>query len=74
MGTQAHPEFKSRPDRPAPLFCGLVKAALDRRGSGIATDHDSEPGIAIEPVIETEGGIAQQQAVAVADASSTAGG
>jgi len=30
VGTQAHPEFKSRPNRPAPLFQGLVAAALDR--------------------------------------------
>jgi CTP synthase len=30
VGTQAHPEFKSRPDRPAPLFRGLVAAALER--------------------------------------------
>ena len=30
VGTQAHPEFKSRPDRPHPLFVGLVEAALDR--------------------------------------------
>lgn len=28
VGTQAHPEFKSRPLRPHPLFDGLVKAAL----------------------------------------------
>jgi CTP synthase len=28
VGTQAHPEFKSRPTRPHPLFVGLVKAAL----------------------------------------------
>jgi CTP synthase len=27
VGTQAHPEFKSRPLRPAPLFDGLIKAA-----------------------------------------------
>ena len=26
---QFHPEFKSRPDRPGPLFAGLVKAAKD---------------------------------------------
>ena len=31
VGTQAHPEFKSRPDRPHPLFRELVGAALDRR-------------------------------------------
>ncbi len=30
IGTQAHPEFKSRPNRPAPLFSGLVAAALTR--------------------------------------------
>jgi CTP synthase len=29
-GTQAHPEFKSRPDRPHPLFRELVAAALER--------------------------------------------
>lgn len=28
IGTQAHPEFKSRPNKPHPLFDGLVKAAL----------------------------------------------
>ena len=31
VGTQAHPEFKSRPNRPHPLFEGLVQAALARR-------------------------------------------
>jgi CTP synthase len=30
VGTQAHPEFKSRPDRPAPLFRALIGAALVR--------------------------------------------
>ncbi len=30
VGTQAHPEFKSRPTRPHPLFSGLIKAALSR--------------------------------------------
>jgi len=33
VGTQAHPEFKSRPDRPAPLFREFVAAAL-RRAEG----------------------------------------
>jgi CTP synthase len=33
VGTQAHPEFKSRPDRPHPLFLGLIKAA-DARAEG----------------------------------------
>ncbi|MFZ4508195.1 MAG: CTP synthase [Fimbriimonas sp.] len=31
IGTQAHPEFKSRPNRPHPLFQGLVAAALTRK-------------------------------------------
>jgi CTP synthase len=30
IGTQAHPEFKSRPNRPAPLFREFVNAALGR--------------------------------------------
>jgi CTP synthase len=30
VGTQAHPEFKSRPNRPAPLFREFVRAALER--------------------------------------------
>ncbi|MCL5102672.1 MAG: CTP synthase [Armatimonadetes bacterium] len=29
IATQFHPEFKSRPDRPHPIFAGLLKAALD---------------------------------------------
>jgi CTP synthase len=28
VGTQAHPEFRSRPTRPHPLFLGLISAAL----------------------------------------------
>jgi CTP synthase len=30
VASQFHPEFKSRPTRPAPLFDGFVSAALDR--------------------------------------------
>ena len=29
IGTQAHPELKSRPTRAHPLFAGLIGAALD---------------------------------------------
>ena len=28
VGTQYHPEFKSRPGRPSPPFLGLLKAAV----------------------------------------------
>ena len=34
VGTQAHPEFKSRPTRPHPLFSGLVEAALKHQTIG----------------------------------------
>ncbi|MGI5893056.1 MAG: CTP synthase [Candidatus Merdivicinus sp.] len=30
VGVQFHPEFKSRPNKPHPLFCGFVAAALDQ--------------------------------------------
>ena len=33
VGTQAHPELKSRPSQPHPLFVGLVRAALERQQS-----------------------------------------
>ncbi|MDQ6781557.1 MAG: CTP synthase [Candidatus Eremiobacteraeota bacterium] len=37
MGTQAHPEFKSRPTRPAPLYAGFIEACMayaQRQGAG----------------------------------------
>ena len=33
IGTQGHPEFKSRPNRAHPLFAGLVAAAVQRKES-----------------------------------------
>jgi CTP synthase len=35
VGTQAHPEFRSRPDMPHPLFTGLIRAAAERRGQTV---------------------------------------
>ena len=32
VGTQAHPEFLSRPTRPHPLFIGLIAAAIAKHG------------------------------------------
>ena len=32
VGTQAHPEFLSRPTRPHPLFAGLIAAAIIKHG------------------------------------------
>jgi CTP synthase len=48
VGTQAHPELKSRPTRPAPLFRDLVAAALARAEgrSPHLFDLDAEPSTA----------------------------
>ncbi len=50
VGTQAHPEFKSRPDRPHPLFRELVGAALDvraaRDAAAAVSPADFQPKIA----------------------------
>jgi CTP synthase len=40
VGTQAHPEFKSRPDRAHPLFRELVAAALARRAQREASNAE----------------------------------
>ncbi len=34
IATQSHPELRSRLEAPAPLFVGLVRAALERKSSG----------------------------------------
>ena len=36
VACQFHPEFKSRPDRPHPLFAGLIEAALNRKENNVA--------------------------------------
>jgi CTP synthase len=45
VGTQAHPEFKSRPDKAHPLFKGLVQAALERSRSRLDL-----PAVMADPV------------------------
>ena len=47
IGTQAHPEFKSRPERPAPLFREFVAAALSRAEG--RNPHLPEIGIEARP-------------------------
>lgn len=45
IGTQAHPEFKSRPDRPHPLFRGLIEQSVKRNHSRrSATDTRAASG------------------------------
>ncbi len=46
VGTQAHPEFKSRPDRPHPLFRQFVGAALARAESRVPRLLDLPPTVA----------------------------
>ncbi len=48
VGTQAHPELKSRPTRPHPLFAGFVQAAVDYQESGrlpVGLDEAHQVGI-----------------------------
>jgi len=33
LGSQFHPEFKTRPQRPHPLFRGFIEAAIQRKAS-----------------------------------------
>ncbi|MEZ4834578.1 MAG: hypothetical protein R2873_21740 [Caldilineaceae bacterium] len=47
VGSQFHPEFKSRPNRPHPLFLAFVQAAVQHRGqdgqgtNGVASQQTS---------------------------------
>lgn len=41
IGTQAHPELRSRPTDAHPLFAGLVAAALERHKSSLLFDDDT---------------------------------
>jgi CTP synthase len=41
VASQFHPEFKSRPERPAPLFWGFVAAALQRRAERERQVHET---------------------------------
>jgi CTP synthase len=48
VATQAHPELKSRPDRPHPLFAAFVAAALRRRDGVRETPETPEARVAEE--------------------------
>jgi len=43
VASQFHPEFKSRPERPAPLFRGFVAAALEHATTRSGEPRSSEP-------------------------------
>jgi len=63
VASQFHPEFKSRPERPAPLFREFVAAALRRSGVDAEDAHDAEDG---------HGAGGAREEVRVQDARSTA--
>ena len=44
VGTQAHPEFRSRPTRAHPLFAGLVQAAINQRNSQSTVARQADVG------------------------------
>jgi len=48
IGTQAHPEFKSRPHRAHPLFHGLIAAALDRQRAERLVEVESGAGARVD--------------------------
>ena len=51
VATQAHPELRSRPTRPHPLFAGLVEAALNRqRETRLPVEADVRAASEAEPV------------------------
>jgi CTP synthase len=46
VATQAHPELKSRPTRPHPLFAAFVRAALDYlRSERLPIEGDADNGV-----------------------------
>ncbi len=52
VGTQFHPEFRSRPNRPHPLFVGFMRAASAYTGVSPLQEADPEPE---EEVFEPDG-------------------
>jgi CTP synthase len=49
IGTQAHPELRSRPSRAHPLFKGLIGAALDRQRASRLFDDEAADALTEEP-------------------------
>lgn len=41
VGVQYHPEFKTRPLKPSPPFCGLVAAAINNLDAAYRSPGDS---------------------------------
>ncbi len=65
IASQFHPEFKSRPERPSPLFRGFVKAALER-GAGRGIHVQDARAAAADSSAAPDGGFADASGVPVA--------
>ena len=61
VATQAHPEYKSRPTRPHPLFAAFIKASLD---------YENEMRLPVEPWRENQQDGVADEAPAPADGES----
>jgi CTP synthase len=48
VATQFHPEFRSRPNKPHPLFLGFVQAAIAQRGKLAKESYDGNQSLAFE--------------------------
>jgi CTP synthase len=58
VATQAHPELKSRPTRPHPLFAAFVKAAVDYAAAGeLPVGQDVAAPIAAAPSDDTRAAV-----------------
>ena len=62
VATQAHPELKSRPDQPHPLFASFVGAAMQRRDGEEQTSLDRELKPAAAPATAASNGGPEQPA------------
>jgi CTP synthase len=59
VASQFHPEFKSRPDRPHPLFAGFIAAAVSHGGqTGEPAVKAKAPGVQASVHVHAEGGAA----------------
>jgi CTP synthase len=61
VASQFHPEFKSRPDRPHPLFVGFIRAAIAGSGGDVAATvtvaadgHRLEPAVVERAAVEVD--------------------
>ena len=74
MGTQAHPEFKSRPGKPSPPFLGFVLAAAKRLDAYLTSRTTPMPSPAATPVKPAVGGAAAAGAAGTAAGGGGGGG